>query len=425
MLETKVQRTLPTEQPRFGGRRWSDTPLPQAFSNRTPTSSTRCGSTTPTSTLIADAGSTVVHNPISNLRLGQRRAAVAGDARPRHPGRARHRRGDLRRHRQRVDRRQDRRPDPQRLRAGQRRWPTRRRGSRRLWHGGARATRRDDLGAVAPGMLADLALVDLHAIAFTPLNDLREQLVHCEDGSDVVLTMVAGRVVAEHGHVTSVDESALLDEARELFAAQAARASGPPEQRRPAVPGLPAHRAPGAPPMSASAAGSPAGGEAMINPADYRYTPLPDRPAGSWPNGAQLAVVVCVGVESYRFGDGHTEDVLPGVPAPDLVNTAWRDYGNRVGAFRIFDLLARPWHSADRPAQHRRLRRSPGRPRGGPQDRAPRSSGTAAPTPTRCRDDPDAERAYLDRRGRRIRARRGRRARAAGRARGSATHRRR
>ena len=78
----------------------------------------------------------------------------------------------------------------------------------------------------------------------------------------------------------------------------------------------------------------------MTNPADYRYTPLPSRPTGSWPNGAQLAVVVCVGVESYRFGDGHTEDVLPDVPAPDLVNTAWRDYGNRVGAFRLFDMLA-------------------------------------------------------------------------------------
>ncbi|MBI3215073.1 MAG: polysaccharide deacetylase family protein [Mycobacterium sp.] len=78
----------------------------------------------------------------------------------------------------------------------------------------------------------------------------------------------------------------------------------------------------------------------MTNPADYRYSPIPDRPAGSWPNGARLAVVVCVGVESYRFGDGLTEDVLPGVPAPDVVNTAWRDYGNRVGAFRIFDMLA-------------------------------------------------------------------------------------
>jgi len=76
-----------------------------------------------------------------------------------------------------------------------------------------------------------------------------------------------------------------------------------------------------------------------MNPAGYPYTPLSARPRGTWPNGARLAVVVCVGVESYRFGDGHTEDVLPGVPAPDLVNTAWRDYGNRVGAFRIFEVL--------------------------------------------------------------------------------------
>lgn len=78
----------------------------------------------------------------------------------------------------------------------------------------------------------------------------------------------------------------------------------------------------------------------MTSQVGYSYSPLTGRPEGCWPNGARLAVVVCVGVESYRFGDGHTEDVLPGVPAPDLVNTAWRDYGNRVGAFRIFDMLA-------------------------------------------------------------------------------------
>ena len=78
-----------------------------------------------------------------------------------------------------------------------------------------------------------------------------------------------------------------------------------------------------------------------MNPAGYRYSALPGRPAGTWPNGCRLALVVCVGVESYRFGDGHTEDVLADVPAPDLVNTAWRDYGNRVGAFRLFDVLGR------------------------------------------------------------------------------------
>jgi peptidoglycan/xylan/chitin deacetylase (PgdA/CDA1 family) len=79
----------------------------------------------------------------------------------------------------------------------------------------------------------------------------------------------------------------------------------------------------------------------VTNPADYPYTPLPARPSGSWPNGCRLALVVCVGVESYRFGDGHSEDVLADVPAPDLVNTAWRDYGNRVGAFRLFEMLGR------------------------------------------------------------------------------------
>lgn len=76
-----------------------------------------------------------------------------------------------------------------------------------------------------------------------------------------------------------------------------------------------------------------------IGPGRWTYSALPDRPHGTWPNGARLAVVVCVGVESYRFGEGQTEDVLPGTPAPDLVNTAWRDYGNRVGAFRLFDRL--------------------------------------------------------------------------------------
>ena len=87
--------------------------------------------------------------------------------------------------------------------------------------------------------------------------------------------------------------------------------------------------------MTGIAASSPTG----TNPAHYPYSALPTRPNGTWPNGSRLAVVVCVGVESYRFGSGQTEDILPGVTDPDVVNTAWRDYGNRVGAFRLFDHL--------------------------------------------------------------------------------------
>lgn len=100
-------------------------------------------------------------------------------------------------------------------------WPAAHEVLDALWLGGARAQRRQDsLGAVEVGMIADLALVELHSLPFTPLNDLREQLVYAEDGRDVVLTVVDGRVVAEHGHVTTVDEAALLAEARAIFDAK-------------------------------------------------------------------------------------------------------------------------------------------------------------------------------------------------------------
>ncbi|HET6501053.1 MAG TPA: polysaccharide deacetylase family protein [Amycolatopsis sp.] len=76
-----------------------------------------------------------------------------------------------------------------------------------------------------------------------------------------------------------------------------------------------------------------------MNQDRYSYTPIGERPRGCWPNGRRLAVYVAVGVEEYRFGDGHVEDLLPGVPHPDLVNRSWRDYGNRVGVFRLLDRL--------------------------------------------------------------------------------------
>ena len=68
--------------------------------------------------------------------------------------------------------------------------------------------------------LADLVLLDLHSPAFTPLNDVGGQLVYCESGASVALTMVDGVIVAEQGRLTRVDETALLAEARELFAAK-------------------------------------------------------------------------------------------------------------------------------------------------------------------------------------------------------------
>lgn len=73
----------------------------------------------------------------------------------------------------------------------------------------------------------------------------------------------------------------------------------------------------------------------------YDYAPITDRAQASWPNGKKLALYIAIGIEDYSFGGGHTENLLDGVPAPDLVNASWRDYGNRVGAFRLLKRLER------------------------------------------------------------------------------------
>lgn len=67
----------------------------------------------------------------------------------------------------------------------------------------------------------------------------------------------------------------------------------------------------------------------------------PGRESAPWPNGAKLAVYVAVGIEDYLVGGEFTEDILAGVPMPDLVNASWRDYGLRVGGGKLLDRLGR------------------------------------------------------------------------------------
>jgi len=67
----------------------------------------------------------------------------------------------------------------------------------------------------------------------------------------------------------------------------------------------------------------------------YAYSALPRRPVYDWPGGRRLAVYFALGIEHYAFDEGMTENLVPGVPRPDVLNTSWRDYGNRVGAWRV------------------------------------------------------------------------------------------
>jgi allantoinase len=70
----------------------------------------------------------------------------------------------------------------------------------------------------------------------------------------------------------------------------------------------------------------------------YDYSALVERQNFDWPDGKRLAFYLALNVEHFAFGGriGHTPTALG--PPPDPRNYAWRDYGLRVGIWRIFDL---------------------------------------------------------------------------------------
>ena len=71
----------------------------------------------------------------------------------------------------------------------------------------------------------------------------------------------------------------------------------------------------------------------------YDFSALADRPAYDWPGGKRLAVCLCNNIEWFSFMTGLGSDhTVPGA-AQTTRNYAWRDYGNRVGLWYLFDLL--------------------------------------------------------------------------------------
>jgi peptidoglycan/xylan/chitin deacetylase (PgdA/CDA1 family) len=69
----------------------------------------------------------------------------------------------------------------------------------------------------------------------------------------------------------------------------------------------------------------------------YEHSSIFGRPAYDWPNGKRLAVYFALGIEHYAFNEGMVERLVPGIPEPDVLNTSWREYGNRVGAWRVLN----------------------------------------------------------------------------------------
>ena len=77
----------------------------------------------------------------------------------------------------------------------------------------------------------------------------------------------------------------------------------------------------------------------------FAYRPITRRPDWRWPNGARLAVYLGFNIEHFAFGQGLGACLGPPSPQPDVLNFSWREYGNRVGAWRcleLFDALGLP-----------------------------------------------------------------------------------
>ncbi|MGI6751433.1 MAG: amidohydrolase [Anaerovoracaceae bacterium] len=70
---------------------------------------------------------------------------------------------------------------------------------------GALSQGRKDTGALKVGMKADLIVLDLEGPHMMPCHDLLNNLVYSASGSDVVMTMVDGKVLYEEGCFNSID----------------------------------------------------------------------------------------------------------------------------------------------------------------------------------------------------------------------------
>jgi peptidoglycan/xylan/chitin deacetylase (PgdA/CDA1 family) len=72
----------------------------------------------------------------------------------------------------------------------------------------------------------------------------------------------------------------------------------------------------------------------------FPYSPIIHRPALKWPDGAHVALWIIPNIEFFALdekvppGSGGT-----GVPVPDVPTWSARDYGNRVGVFRLMEVL--------------------------------------------------------------------------------------
>ncbi len=76
----------------------------------------------------------------------------------------------------------------------------------------------------------------------------------------------------------------------------------------------------------------------MANP-PYSYWPIVNRPELVWPGGKKMAFYVDLNIEHFIPGVPGIGYIPPYSMPIDPINQSWRDYGNRVGIWRIAETL--------------------------------------------------------------------------------------
>lgn len=72
------------------------------------------------------------------------------------------------------------------------------------------------------------------------------------------------------------------------------------------------------------------------------YSPIVDREPVHWPNGARVAVWVAPNIEHYEYlPPAGPVDPYPRVRHPDVRKFSYHDYGNRIGFWRMLEVLDR------------------------------------------------------------------------------------
>jgi 5-methylthioadenosine/S-adenosylhomocysteine deaminase len=78
----------------------------------------------------------------------------------------------------------------------------------------AKAMHRTDVGRLAPGMKADIAVVDLNRAHTLPVYDTAAALVYSARADDVIYTIADGRVLLDKGVMAGIDEEEVRREFR-------------------------------------------------------------------------------------------------------------------------------------------------------------------------------------------------------------------